>query len=177
MKLLELRKKNHLTQKDVAKVLGVSSRTYANYENEFTQPDINLLIELSDFYNVSVDYLIGKTEITQLKKIRQEKGYSQEEIAKKINISQSNYSKYELGKIEPNIELLIKLADIFNVSIDYLLGHQIYNKPAGEFYQLTDKQKELIPYIKNLDDGTCMRVLGYLDKISQEQEELNKRIN
>lgn len=113
----------------------------------------------------------------KLSEIRKEKGYSQAEVAKNINISQSNYSKYELGKIEPNIELLTKLADFFNVSIDYLLGHQLYNKPAGEFYQLTEKQKALIPYIKTLDDGTCMRVLGYLDKISQEQEDLNKRIN
>ena len=113
----------------------------------------------------------------RLSDIRKEKGYSQEEVAKKINISQSNYSKYELGKIEPNIELLIKLADIFNVSIDYLLGHQLYNKPAGEFYQLTEKQRSLIPYIKNLDDGTCMRVLGYLERLNQDHENVNKKIN
>ena len=110
-------------------------------------------------------------------KLRKKAGLTQKELCNKLNVSRSTYNGYELDKFEPNIETLKKLADLYDVSVDYLIGNELYNKPAGEFYQLTDKQKELIPYIKNLDDGTCMRVLGYLDKISQEQEELNKRIN
>ena len=113
----------------------------------------------------------------QLKKIRQAAGKTQAEVAKSVNITQFTYSNYENGKTQPDFKTLKNLADYFNVSIDFILGNELYNKPAGEFYQLTDKQKELIPYIKNLDDGTCMRVLGYLDKISQEQEELNRKFN
>lgn len=43
-------------------------------------------------------------------------------MAKKLNVSQTNYSKYELGKINIPIETLKKMAIILNTSIDYLLG-------------------------------------------------------
>lgn len=47
---------------------------------------------------------------------------TQAEVSKLLNISQTNYSKYELGKINIPIETLKKLSIIFNTSIDYLLG-------------------------------------------------------
>ena len=99
----------------------------------------------------------------KLKELRESIKISQSDLAKKINISQSNYSKYEKEIIEPNIETLIKLANFFQVSTDFLLEHKLHNTPAGEFYQLTDKQKELIPLIKQLDDGLCARVSGFIE--------------
>ena len=58
----------------------------------------------------------------RLKQIREEKGLSQNELAKKINMTQQRISSYEKGIREPDIETLKILADFFNVSIDYLLG-------------------------------------------------------
>ena len=113
----------------------------------------------------------------RLKELRKQNNLTQKFICEKINIPRRTYNSYEQGLCEPGIEVLKKIADLYEISLDFLTDHQLYNKPAGEFYQLTDKQKELIPYIKNLDDGTCMRVLGYLDKISQEQEELIRKFN
>jgi len=113
----------------------------------------------------------------RLKELRKQNNLTQKYICEKISIPRSTYNSYEQGLCEPGIDVLKKIADLYEISLDFLTEHQLYNKPAGEFYQLTEKQKALIPYIKTLDDGTCMRVLGYLDKISQEQEELNKRIN
>ena len=112
---------------------------------------------------------MGNLQI-RLKQLRKQNNLTQKELCNILNISRSTYNGYELDKFEPNIETLKKLAFLYNVSVDYLIGNELYNKPAGEFYQLTDKQKKLIPYIKNLDDGTCMRVLGYLDKINDEQK-------
>lgn len=57
----------------------------------------------------------------RLKQIREEKGLSQNELAKKINMTQQRISSYEKGIREPDIETLKILADFFNVSIDYLL--------------------------------------------------------
>lgn len=54
---------------------------------------------------------------------------TQEEVSKLLNISQTNYSKYELGKINIPIETLKKLSIIFNTSIDYLLGMTDEVKP------------------------------------------------
>ena len=58
----------------------------------------------------------------RLKQIREEKGLSQNELAKKINMTQQRISSYENGIREPDIETLKILADFFDVSIDYLLG-------------------------------------------------------
>lgn len=58
----------------------------------------------------------------RIKDLREDKDIKQVEIAKKLNISQTNYSKYELGKINIPIDTLIKIAIILDTSIDYLLG-------------------------------------------------------
>ncbi len=71
----------------------------------------------------------------RLKELRISSPYTQKEIAQKLNISVSAYQYYEAGKNEPNIEKLITLADLFNVSIDYLVGHPASHeadaKPSG----------------------------------------------
>ncbi len=56
-----------------------------------------------------------------LKAIREDNDIKQREIAKVINVSQNTYSQYENGVISLTAEVLIKLSDFYNVSIDYLL--------------------------------------------------------
>lgn len=62
-RLLDLRKDRGLTQKQVAQSLSVSKHTIANYETERTSPNIEMLKALSLFYNTSVDYLVGVTDV------------------------------------------------------------------------------------------------------------------
>lgn len=57
-----------------------------------------------------------------LKKLREEHWYSQRELAEKLSISNSAIGMYESGKREPNYETLEKIADFFNVDMNYLLG-------------------------------------------------------
>lgn len=59
---------------------------------------------------------------TVLKKLRKERGMSQEEIAKDLNISQRAYSYYETGERQPSIELIIDMAEYFQIPIDLLVG-------------------------------------------------------
>ena len=56
-----------------------------------------------------------------LKSIREDNDIKQREIAQVLNVSQNTYSQYETGIIAITAEVLIKLADYYNVSIDYLL--------------------------------------------------------
>ena len=56
-----------------------------------------------------------------LKEIREDRDIKQRDIAKYLNVSQNTYSQYETGVISLTAEVLIKLADFYNVSIDYLL--------------------------------------------------------
>jgi len=62
-RLKELREHRKLTQADVAKALGIDRTTYGKYETGDSSPHYEKLIQLADFFGVSVDYLIGKTDI------------------------------------------------------------------------------------------------------------------
>lgn len=58
----------------------------------------------------------------RLKELRLEKNITQEELADFLNVSKSTISLYENGVREPDLKLLVSIADYFNVSTDYLLG-------------------------------------------------------
>lgn len=60
-------------------------------------------------------------QFKNLRGIREDKDIKQKDIAKFLNVSQNTYSQYETGVISLTAEVLIKLANYYNVSIDYLL--------------------------------------------------------
>ena len=60
----------------------------------------------------------------RLKTLRKEKKLTQKELAEQIGISQKSYSHWETGKNEPSFENLIKLADLLEVSLDWLFGRK-----------------------------------------------------
>ena len=67
------------------------------------------------------NYEVIIMQFINLKGIREDKDIKQKDIAKYLNVSQNTYSQYETGVISLTAEVLIKLADYYNVSIDYLL--------------------------------------------------------
>jgi len=67
--------------------------------------------------------------VLRLKDLREDKDLKQEDIANLLNISQTNYSKYELGKVNIPINSLKVLASFFNTSVDYILGLTNETKP------------------------------------------------
>ncbi len=66
---------------------------------------------------------------TRIKNLREDNDLTQKEISKFLNISQVAYSYYELNKRNIPIELLCKLADYYNTSVDYLLYRTNESKP------------------------------------------------
>ena len=58
----------------------------------------------------------------RLKELRKKKNISQLRLATELNTTQNTISRYETGEREPGIDELIKIADYFNVSVDYLIG-------------------------------------------------------
>jgi transcriptional regulator with XRE-family HTH domain len=59
-RLIELRNKNKMTQKEVAAKLKISRSAYSNYESNFREPDFKNVELLADIFEVSVDYLLGR---------------------------------------------------------------------------------------------------------------------
>lgn len=58
---------------------------------------------------------------TNLRELRVNRQYTQNELSKKLNLSRTAISNYEKGTIQPSIETIIKISEIFNVSLDDLL--------------------------------------------------------
>lgn len=67
-RILELREDHDLTQVQMGKILSCSQRVYSNYERGELDIPTEILIKLADFYEVSVDYLLNRTEQMQMTK-------------------------------------------------------------------------------------------------------------
>ena len=106
-----------------------------------------------------------------LKKLRKQNNYSQQEIAKLLNTSQSNYSKYERNEIEPDLKTLKKLADYFHTTTDSLLEHEVPYLLDKSI--LTNEQSNLIDKITNLNREQCMLVDAYIEglKVGQQKHQ------
>lgn len=61
-RLVECRKSKGVTQKGVALGVGISERGYQRYETQEREPTIGILIALADFFGVSLDYLVGRSD-------------------------------------------------------------------------------------------------------------------
>jgi transcriptional regulator with XRE-family HTH domain len=60
LKILRINKLPKVTQEAVAKEIGASRATYSNWETERATPDFEYLVKLADYYNVTLDYLLGR---------------------------------------------------------------------------------------------------------------------
>lgn len=106
-----------------------------------------------------------------LKKYRNELNATQEEIAKKLNIQKQTYQNYELGKREPSIDMLIKIADLFHTSVDNLIRDNVNEIKINEHPKLSN---ELINKLQQLNEYNLMKVEGYIESIIEEQNKRKK---
>ncbi len=67
----------------------------------------------------------------RLRKMRMKHGFTQQNMADKINVALRSYQKYEEGSREPSFNLLVQFADILDTSTDYLLCRDDYLKSHG----------------------------------------------
>jgi transcriptional regulator with XRE-family HTH domain len=84
----------------------------------------------------------------RLKLLREKKNLSQYKLAMEMAMSQPVITKYEMGAIFPSYPVLIRLADFFNVSTDYLLGRT--DHPEGKLYEqpLPTKEEKIDDFIE-----------------------------
>lgn len=78
----------------------------------------------------------------RIEELRKKMGLSQEDLAKKLNMTQQRISAYEKGKREPDLETLKLFADFFNVSTDYLLGKSDIRNIEEDFKFAYHKETE-----------------------------------
>lgn len=133
-----IREDKDLTQKQIAKILGVERSTYTGWETGKDTIPLRKLSQLCDFYNVSIDYVTGLSNIKnynitnttinlkdvgkRLKNLRLKNNLKQKDIFTFLNTTSSTYSAYETGKVLIQTSFVYSIAKKYNVSIDWILN-------------------------------------------------------
>lgn len=92
--------------------------------------------------------------LPNLKLLRMEYGISQQRLAEAINVSQPSINKYENHNIEPELDVLKRMADYFNTSVDYIIGHTDIRRKIEhtDVYHLNQMETEIITRFRSLTD-------------------------
>lgn len=105
----------------------------------------------------------------QLQELRKEKKFTQEEAANQFDVKLSTYQKYERDAISPPYDILIKIADFYNVSTDYLLGRTEIKAMAGgspeEQLDVTAAEQEIIRRYTEFPENVRLLLLETIRKL------------
>lgn len=145
-----------LTLDEIATVVGVDKSTVMRYENgSIARPKVPVLHSIANALGVRPEWLLGESDQMEdedfwnwdgsyLKKLREGKSFSIEETALRLGISSSRYRSIESSSNRPTVPLLISMAQVFQTSVDLLLGLEFApsNSPASTGY--TEKDTRMI---------------------------------
>lgn len=134
--LIFIRNRLGLSQRSIAQRLKVSKSTYARWETGEKIIPLNHLIDLCNLANVSVDYVLGLTDVksefknirlnkknigNKLKQVRLENKLTQGDLARSINTTQSVISAYENGLVTIQTAFLYEICIKYHASADFIL--------------------------------------------------------
>lgn len=110
---------------------------------------------------------MNKDSKNNLKEIRNRYGLLQTKVAMDLNITQETVSSYETGRVLPSSDMLIKLADYYNTSIDYLLRRTKYDLPIDDCKpnNLDEREFKHITKYKRLSTKNKDKIDGYIDAL------------
>lgn len=140
-KFKELRKSRGLSQQELATYLHTSKSSVNMYERGEREPGLEMLENIADYFNVDMDYLMGKTNIAnktlmmnvkpgyqttlgeRIKELRQRAGLTQEELAKEIGYStKTSISKIENDVLDINQSTIVALARALKTTPSVIMG-------------------------------------------------------
>lgn len=99
----------------------------------------------------------------KIKLLRQEKSWSKDELAFHAGIDGCQISRYENNKVTPSVEMVVKLARAFDVSVDHLLFDDAPKRPL---YEPVNKLTEKIMHLENMseeDEASLLQVLSAIE--------------
>ena len=121
----------------------------------------------------------------KLKALRKNSALTQKQIADVIGIDRSTYSYYENGKASPSLEVLVKIAKVFNVTLDYIIygeesktvqpvsvltdNYTSYSK-VDSFVNLSLEEKNLLMYSRLLDSDSLKKLVDFADELVKSNE-------
>lgn len=133
-KLYELRKSHKLSQKELAKRIGVSQAAINYWEKGQRTPSIDAAYKIADYFEIEISQLLDPDTYNRestvllgnnIKSLRKEKGYSIKQLSELTHIPQSIIRQYETGLMTPKNKNILKLASVLDHSGNRLLGEDI----------------------------------------------------
>lgn len=138
-RLQDLLIENDLSRLQLAKRIDISFETLNGYFNKDFYPELSIAIKIANYFKCSLDYLMGvsqeytngeKNDLTfveTVKKLLKENNLSIEKLMKEINLSETNFYRWQRGNNKPSMSSIIAISKFFDVSIDYLVCGEISN--------------------------------------------------
>lgn len=128
-----LRNKAGISQNELSKHIGVSKSSVNMYERGEREPSFETLEAIADYFNVDMDYLLGRSPFPglevvnmavgqEIQKARKKAGLTQEELGAKLGVSGSMIAQYETGKCKPKYETLNRIAEALEVNVTAFIG-------------------------------------------------------
>ena len=140
-RLLELREYNFLLQKDIAQILNIDRSTYSTCETNLKIIPLKHLNTLFNYYNISMDYILGLTNKkikykklneldkkiigNNIRKLRSNNNLTLRDLERILNTTSSTIRAYESGKTLLLTSFAIEIAKKYHLSIDELCGKKI----------------------------------------------------
>ena len=137
-KLREIREEMNITQRKMSLILNLNIDVYGQYEREYYIMPLKHLIEVCNYFNVSLDYIFGFSKTKQyknigknidkgivgkrLKEFRKENKLTQSELANTLNTTQAVIANYERERNYIATPFLYTICKKYHISADYLLG-------------------------------------------------------
>lgn len=132
---IELTQEMDCTISQVPKRLGIAYDIYTKIRDYGKIPSPKILIRIADYFNVSIEYLLGRTHDTyfegakerktfkeRFKQLREKHHMTEYAVTKKLHIFTCHISNWNRFNYTPSLDTLIILSQVFKVSLDYLLG-------------------------------------------------------
>ena len=149
-KLRRVRRQHKMTQGELARHLFLASYEYiSRLEAQQQEPSLDLVVRLATLFDVPTDYFLRDTILvkeepasivralleerrfaqlfgSKLRALRQRRGWGQTDLSRKLGLARRGYiSNLETGRKAPSLDLVVRIADLFEVTTDYLLRDDV----------------------------------------------------
>lgn len=187
-RIKELRLSADMTQEEFGKKFGIVKSTVSLYESGKSTPNDELKKQICDYFNISVDYLLGVSDdkhrnspsddkgfffffffddkdlqevfVSALKTALETQNMTVSELCEKTEINVDTCNQYLTGEHAPTLEHLVELSKALDVSIDYLLG---------QVPKIGQAEKKLLNAFENLSEDNQDIIIGKTKELLREQ--------
>lgn len=187
-RIKELRLSADMTQEEFGKKFGIVKSTVSLYESGKSTPNDELKKQICDYFNISVDYLLGVSDdkhrnspsddkgfffffffddkdlqevfVSALKTALETQNMTVSELCEKTEIDVDTCNQYLTGEHAPTLEHLVELSKALDVSIDYLLG---------QIPKISQAEKKLLNAFENLSEDNQDIIIGKTKELLREQ--------